>query len=134
MGATAALAAAVPPGRLELIAGKPADPARRAHNAEGMHALVRELDGVLGTRRPRVGVVALQDDKPIAAMLEALAPALDALIVTTSAHAGHARAPARRGARERRAPRASATSSAEAEPFIALARARDRAATEAPSS
>jgi dihydrofolate synthase/folylpolyglutamate synthase len=90
--AEAALAAAVPPGRLELIAGTPAILLDGAHNAEGVHALVLELDGVLGARRPRVGVVAVQEDKPLAAMLGALAPALDALVATTSGHAGHARA------------------------------------------
>ena len=64
----------MPPGRLELIAGEPAILLDGAHNAEGMQALVRELDGALGERRPRVGVVALQDDKPVEAMLGALAP------------------------------------------------------------
>jgi dihydrofolate synthase/folylpolyglutamate synthase len=126
--ATAALAAAVPPGRLELIAGKPAILLDGAHNAEGMQALVRELDGVLGKRRPRIGIVAFQEDKPIAAMLEALAPALDALIVTTSGHAGHSRARPVQGLAD--AARAAGFQDvfAEAEPFIALAQARDRAA------
>jgi dihydrofolate synthase/folylpolyglutamate synthase len=87
--AIAALPAAVPPGRLELIAGEPVVLLDGAHNAEGIAALVRELDGTLGNRRPRVGLLALQDDKPFAAMLGALAPVLDALVATTSAHAGH---------------------------------------------
>jgi dihydrofolate synthase / folylpolyglutamate synthase len=126
--ATLALAAAVPPGRLELIEGKPAILLDGAHNAEGMQALVGELDGVLGKRRPRIGVVAFQEDKPIAAMLEALAPALDALIVTTSAHTGHSRAQPVQGLAD--AARAAGFTDvfAEAEPFIALAQARDRAA------
>ena len=124
---TGALAAAVPPGRLELIPGKPAILLDGAHNAEGMQALVRELDGVLGTRRPRIGVVAFQDDKPIAAMLEALAPALDAVIVTTSGHSGHSRAKPVQALAD--AARAAGFTDvfAEAEPFIALAQARDRA-------
>ena len=125
--ATGALAAAVPPGRLELIPGKPAILLDGAHNAEGMQALVRELDGVLGKRRPRVGVVALQDDKPVAAMLEALAPALDAVVATSSGHDGHARAlPAQALADAARAAGFTEVM-AEAEPFIALARARERA-------
>ena len=126
--ATGALAAAVPPGRLELIAGKPAILLDGAHNAEGMQALVRELDGVLGNRRPRIGIVAFQDDKPIAAMLEALAPALDALIVTTSEHTGHSRARPVQALAD--AARAAGFQNvfAEAEPFIALAQARDQAA------
>jgi dihydrofolate synthase / folylpolyglutamate synthase len=125
--AAGALAAAVPPGRLELIPGKPAILLDGAHNAEGMQALVRELDGVLGTRRPRIGIVAFQDDKPVAAMLEALAPALDAVLVTTSGHAGHSRAQPVQALAD--AARAAGFEDvfAEAEPFIALARARDRA-------
>ena len=90
--AVAALAAAVPPGRVELIGGSPPVLLDGAHNAEAVHALVAELDGVLGAARPRVGVVALQDDKPLAAMLGELATALDALVATTSGHSGHARA------------------------------------------
>jgi dihydrofolate synthase / folylpolyglutamate synthase len=125
--ARGALAAAVPPGRLELIDGKPAILLDGAHNAEGVQALVRELDGILGKRRPRVGVVALQDDKPFAAMLAALAPALDGLVATSSGHAGHARAlPAQALADAARAA-GFAEVMAESEPFIALARARERA-------
>ena len=92
-----------------------------------MEALVRELDGIFGKRRPRVGVLALQDDKPVEAILAALAPVLDSLVATTSGHAGHARAvPAGALADAARAvgfPHATA----EAEPFIALSRARERA-------
>jgi dihydrofolate synthase / folylpolyglutamate synthase len=125
--AEAALAAAVPPGRLELIDGSPAILLDGAHNAEGVEALVRELDGALGGRRPRVGVVALQDDKPLEAMLGALAPALDALVATTSGHAGHARAlPAEALAA---AARTAGFADVEAlpDPGAALARARERA-------
>jgi dihydrofolate synthase/folylpolyglutamate synthase len=123
-----ALAAAVPPGRLELIAGKPAILLDGAHNAEGMQALVQELDGVLGKRRPRIGVVALQDDKPVAAMLGALAPALDALVATTSGHAGHSRAMPVQALADAARAAGFQDVMAEAEPFIALAHARDRAA------
>jgi dihydrofolate synthase / folylpolyglutamate synthase len=125
--AEAALAGAVPPGRLELLAGGPAILLDGAHNAEGMQALVGELDGALGARRPRVGVVALQDDKPVAAMLEALAPALDVLVATSSGHAGHARAlPAEALAAAARIA-GFGDVVAEPEPVTALARARERA-------
>jgi dihydrofolate synthase/folylpolyglutamate synthase len=125
--AEAALAAAVPPGRLELIAGSPAILLDGAHNAEGVAALVRELDGALGSRRPRVGVVALQDDKPLEEMLGTLAPALDALVATTSGHAGHARAlPAEALAAAARTA-GFADAEAEPDPGAALARARERA-------
>jgi dihydrofolate synthase / folylpolyglutamate synthase len=128
-GVGGALVTAVPPGRLELIPGKPAILLDGAHNAEGMQALVRELDAVLGKRRPRVGVVALQDDKPVADMLGALAPALDVIMATTSGHEGHAQPlPAQAIADAARA--AGLTDvMAEPEPFIALARARERAGT-----
>jgi dihydrofolate synthase/folylpolyglutamate synthase len=89
--AKAALAGAVPPGRLELIPGSPAILLDGAHNAEGMQALVRELDGVLGIRRPRVAVVALQEDKRAIPMLASLFSHLDAVVATTSGHAGHSR-------------------------------------------
>jgi dihydrofolate synthase/folylpolyglutamate synthase len=125
--AAGALAAAVPPGRLELIPGKPAILLDGAHNAEGVQALVRELDGILGKRRPRVGVVALQADKPAAAMLEALAPALDALIATTSGHEGHARALPAQALAEAARSAGMGEVMAESEPFIALSRARERA-------
>ena len=104
----------MPPGRLELIAGEPAILLDGAHNAEGMQALVRELDGALGERRPRVGVVALQDDKPVEAMLGgARAGASMRSSPRRSGHAGHARAlpaealadgRARGGLRRRRRP------------------------------
>ena len=125
--AEAALTRAVPPGRLELIAGTPAILLDGAHNAEGVEALVRELDGALGDRRPRVAVVALQDDKPVEAMLWALAPALDALVATTSGHAGHARAlPAEALAAAARTA-GFADVEAEPDPGAAFARARERA-------
>ncbi|MDP9260022.1 MAG: dihydrofolate synthase, partial [Actinomycetota bacterium] len=98
-----------------------------AHNAEGVQALVRELGGVLGGRRPRVGVVALQDDKPIELILGALAPALDMLIATTSGHVGHARAlPAEDLASAARTAGFGDVVS-EPDPGSALARARERA-------
>ncbi len=60
-------------------------------------------------------------------MLEALAPALDALIATSSGHEGHARAlPAQELADAARAAGFGEVM-AESEPFIALSRARERA-------
>ena len=71
--------------------------------------------------------MALQDDKPVEAMLEALAPALDALVATTSGHAGHARAlPAEALAAAARTA-GFADVEAESEPVSALSRARERA-------
>jgi dihydrofolate synthase/folylpolyglutamate synthase len=125
--AVAALTAAVPPGRLELIGDAPAVLLDGAHNAEGMRALVEELDGALGSRRPRVGLLAVQDDKPVQAMLASLAPALDALVATSSGHAGHARAlPAAELAAAARAA-GFADVAAEPDPAVAFTRARERA-------
>ena len=123
----AALAAAAPPGRMELIPGKPPVLLDGAHNAEGMRALVQELDGAFGTRRPRVGIVALQEDKPVAAILAALAPAIDSLIATTSGHSGHADAVGAHALADAARAAGIADVMAESEPFIALARARERA-------
>ena len=125
--ALTAIAAAVPPGRLELIDGEPVVLLDGAHNAEGARALVRELDGALGARRPRVGVLAVQEDKPLAAMLDAFAPALDALVATTSGHAGHAVAlPAEALAAAARGA-GFGDVCAEPDPLAALALARSRA-------
>jgi dihydrofolate synthase / folylpolyglutamate synthase len=125
--ALTAIAAAVPPGRLELIDGEPVVLLDGAHNAEGVRALVRELDGALGAHRPRVGVLALQEDKPLAAMLDAFVPALDVLVATTSGHAGHAVAlPAEAlAAAAREAGFGDVV--AEPDPLAALALARSRA-------
>ena len=125
--ATGALAAAVPPGRLELIAGKPAILLDGAHNAEGVRAFVQEIDGILGKRRPRIGVIALQEDKPVAAMLEALEPALDAVIATSSGHGGHSRALSAQELADAARAAGFGEVMAESEPFIALSRARERA-------
>jgi folylpolyglutamate synthase/dihydropteroate synthase len=90
---------------------------------------VAELDAALEGRRPRVGVIALQDDKPLEAMLEALAPALDALVATTSGYAGHAR-PLPADAVAAAALAAGLPDVvAEPDPHAALARARKRAGT-----
>ena len=68
-----------------------------------MRALVRELDGALGTRRPRVGVVALQDDKPVAAMLERARAGARRARRDDERARGPLAGAARRGARRRRA-------------------------------
>jgi dihydrofolate synthase / folylpolyglutamate synthase len=89
--AIAALEGAAPPGRMEVVAGDPLVLLDGAHNLEGMRALVAELAGALGDRSPRIALIALQDDKPVDAMLAALRPAVDRIIGTESGHAGHAR-------------------------------------------
>ena len=51
-----------------------------------MAALARALPEVFGERRPRVGVVAVLDDKDAGGMLSELAPALDHVVFTRSAN------------------------------------------------
>jgi dihydrofolate synthase/folylpolyglutamate synthase len=55
-----------------------------AHNPSGMGALARALPEALGAGRPRVGVVAVLDDKDASGMLRELAPALDHVVFTRS--------------------------------------------------
>ena len=117
--ATAALEAAAPPGRMEIVADDPLTLLDGAHNVEGMRALVGELAGVLGDRRPRIAVLALQDDKPVDAMLAELRPAVDRIIGTESGHTGHARS----------LPAARISELARPDPSDALAEARRLAGT-----
>jgi dihydrofolate synthase/folylpolyglutamate synthase len=86
--ARVAISEAAPPGRLELRPGTPLELRDGAHNPHGMHALVAELDGALGDRRPRVALVALQGEKDGAGILAQLAPHVDRAIATTSGHLG----------------------------------------------
>ena len=76
--------------------------------------LFRSLASLLGELRPRIAVVALQDDKPIDAMLAALRPAVDRIIGTESGHLGHASS----------LPAARISDLAFADPVAALAEAR----------
>jgi dihydrofolate synthase/folylpolyglutamate synthase len=86
--ASAALAAAAPVGRLELVHARPLELYDGAHNPDGTAALAAELDGLLGVARPRVAVCALQADKDAVALLAPLVPQLDRLVATDSGHAG----------------------------------------------
>jgi dihydrofolate synthase / folylpolyglutamate synthase len=83
-----AIAGAAPPGRLELRPGPPFELRDGAHNPHGMRALVAQLDAVLGARRPRIALVALQADKDGAGILDLLEPHVDRVIATTSGHVG----------------------------------------------
>jgi len=69
-------------GRLEAVAGAPLTVLDGAHNPPGARALVDALPEVLGERRPRVAVLSILEDKDAAAMLAALAPAFDRLVLT----------------------------------------------------
>ncbi len=75
------------PGRVEWVEGTPPVLLDGAHNPAGVAALGAALPGLVGARRPRIGVVSVLDDKDARAMLEALVPHLDAVITTGSHHA-----------------------------------------------
>ena len=70
------------PGRLEAVAEHPLTLFDGAHNPSGAHALAASLPDVFGSRRPRVAVVGVLDDKDAAGMLETLLPQLDRVVFT----------------------------------------------------
>jgi dihydrofolate synthase/folylpolyglutamate synthase len=69
------------PGRLERIAERPPTFVDAAHNPDGATALAEALPAVTGGRRV-VACLAILADKDAAAMVRALAPALDRVICT----------------------------------------------------
>ncbi len=78
----AQVAATVPvPGRLEQIAEHPPTFLDAAHNPDGAAALAEALPAVTGGRRV-VACLAILADKDAAAMLQALAPALERAVCT----------------------------------------------------
>jgi dihydrofolate synthase/folylpolyglutamate synthase len=84
----AAVAASVAiPGRLERIAERPPTFVDAAHNPDGAAALAEALPAVSGGRRV-VACLAILADKDAAAMVRALAPALDRAICTELPAAG----------------------------------------------
>lgn len=115
-----ALGTVTMPGRLEWVPGAPPVLLDGAHNPAGIAALAAALPGLVGARRPRVGVVSVLADKDAEAMMAALAPNLDGMVATGS---HHSRAlPASDLARCARA--AGLDAAAEPDPVAALERAR----------
>jgi dihydrofolate synthase/folylpolyglutamate synthase len=72
----------VVPGRLEPISERPLVLYDGAHNPSGAHALAASLPEVFGSRRPRVAVVGVLEDKDAAGMLERLLPHFDHVVFT----------------------------------------------------
>jgi dihydrofolate synthase/folylpolyglutamate synthase len=72
------------PGRLQQVGTEPLTLLDGAHNPDGIAALVESLPEVAGGAEGIVGVVSILEDKDAAAMLGALAPACDALVLTSS--------------------------------------------------
>ena len=73
------------PGRLQIVGREPLTLLDGAHNPDGVAALVESLrEPFAAGRSPLVAVVSILDDKDAAGMLEALLPACDALVFTSS--------------------------------------------------
>ncbi|HZO06861.1 MAG TPA: cyanophycin synthetase [Solirubrobacterales bacterium] len=127
------------PGRLERIAAEPPTYVDAAHNPDGAAALAEALPALAEGRRV-VGCLAILADKDAAAMVQALAPALDRAVCTevpAAALAAHGRPGARsRPAAELVALCAEAGLDAEPEPDFgaALARATELAVAPPPAA
>jgi dihydrofolate synthase/folylpolyglutamate synthase len=74
------------PGRLEAVGERPLTLFDGAHNPSGAQALAASLPDVFGSRRPRVAVVGVLEDKDAAGMLETLLPHLDRVVFTRPAN------------------------------------------------
>jgi dihydrofolate synthase/folylpolyglutamate synthase len=72
------------PGRLDVVGERPLVVHDGAHNPSGAEALAESLGEVVGERRPRVGVIAVLEDKDAAGILRALLPELDQAVFTRS--------------------------------------------------
>jgi dihydrofolate synthase / folylpolyglutamate synthase len=72
------------PGRLEVFDENPLTIIDGAHNPDGIAALTESLPELRAGRDPLVAVVSILDDKDAAAMLGALLPLVDALVLTHS--------------------------------------------------
>ena len=82
----AAASETIVPGRLEAVGERPLTLFDGAHNPSGAHALSTSLPDVFGSRRPRVAVVGVLEDKDAAGMLETLLPQLDRVVFTRPAN------------------------------------------------
>ncbi|MFQ3633768.1 bifunctional folylpolyglutamate synthase/dihydrofolate synthase [Roseiflexus sp.] len=81
----AGLAGAHWPGRMDVIDGAPPIVLDGAHNGESIQQLVLSLSRLFPGRK-RIVVFGASRDKDLARMLPALAPAVDALVLTASRH------------------------------------------------
>ena len=82
----AAAAQTTIPGRVEVVDDRPLTVYDGAHNPAGARALAESLDDVFGSRRPRVAVIGVLEDKDAAGMLGELLPRVDHAIYTRSAN------------------------------------------------
>jgi dihydrofolate synthase/folylpolyglutamate synthase len=82
----AAFADVASPGRLEVVRRSPTVLVDAAHNPAGAAALATALEESFSFTR-LIGLVAIMADKDVEGILEALAPALDGIVVTRSSSA-----------------------------------------------
>lgn len=82
----AGLEAAVVPGRLQVVAGRPLLVADGAHNPDGVAVLAASL-AALAVPPPRVALVAIMRDKDFATMLDGLVAHCDTLVCTQASQA-----------------------------------------------
>ncbi|MEA2406817.1 MAG: dihydrofolate synthase / folylpolyglutamate synthase [Thermoleophilaceae bacterium] len=78
----AAAAETLVPGRLEVVGERPLVLFDGAHNTSGASALAASLPEVFGSRRPRVAVIGVLEDKDAAGMLGSLLPHVDQVVFT----------------------------------------------------
>ncbi|MEA2364723.1 MAG: dihydrofolate synthase / folylpolyglutamate synthase [Thermoleophilaceae bacterium] len=78
----AAAAETLVPGRLEVVGERPLVLFDGAHNTSGASALAASLPEVFGSRRPRVAVIGVLEDKDAAGMLGSLLPQVDQVVFT----------------------------------------------------
>jgi dihydrofolate synthase/folylpolyglutamate synthase len=76
----------VVPGRLEAVGERPLTLFDGAHNPSGAHALAASLPELFGSRRPRVAVIGVLEDKDAAGMLATLLPHFDRVVFTKPAN------------------------------------------------
>lgn len=81
----AAVADMTTPGRLEVVRRSPAVIVDSAHNPHGMETLARALEESFTFAR-LIGLVAIFEDKDAEAMLTALAPSIDHLVVSRNSN------------------------------------------------
>lgn len=80
-----AAAAVLVPGRMEVVGHEPLTILDGAHNPSGMVALAEAVEE-MEPPRPLVAVVSILDDKDAPAMLSALLPRCDAVVLTSNAN------------------------------------------------
>jgi dihydrofolate synthase/folylpolyglutamate synthase len=122
------------PGRLQVVDEHPLTLLDGAHNPDGIAALTESLPEIVASARRGEGrvvaVVSILDDKDAAAMLRALAPLCDALVLTSSHNPRVLPPPTLSSLLDQLAPELAGDSEIVREPHAALRRARELAGSD----